>query len=70
MSFVGISDSLQKDAKGAVKAVIDMISIAATMTQGVPYLGMVSSALTEFLKIQDVRNTQTLLRTQLRLILL
>ena len=52
--FLDLSDSLQKGAKGSVKAVIDILGIAAPMTQGVPYLGVISAALTAFLKIQDV----------------
>ncbi|KZV75997.1 hypothetical protein PENSPDRAFT_680464 [Peniophora sp. CONT] len=47
------SKNLRKDAKGAMKTAIDVLSIAASMTQGVPYLGIVSGALTEFVKMAD-----------------
>ncbi|KZV76216.1 TPR-like protein [Peniophora sp. CONT] len=48
-----LSDSLKKDAKGAVKTAVELLGIAASLTQNVPYLGIISSVLTEFLKIQD-----------------
>ena len=41
--------------KGAAKAAILALGIAAQATQNVPYLGAISTALTEFMKIQDVR---------------
>lgn len=51
----GLSDNLKKDAKGALKTAVELLSVAASMTQNVPYLGIISSALAEFRKIQDVR---------------
>lgn len=55
--MTGFSDDLKKNAKGMVKAVLEVLGVAASMTQNVPYLGIISSVLTEFLKIQDVRRT-------------
>ena len=51
----GLSDGLKKDAEGAVKTAVELLGVAASMTQNVPYLGIISSALTELLKIQGVR---------------
>ena len=56
----GIPDTLKQDAWGAVKAAAEILSIAASMTQNVPYLGVVSSVLSEFLKIKSVRLHETL----------
>ena len=47
-------DKFKRDAKGSIKTAIDALAIAASLTQNLPYLGAVSSALTVFLKIQDV----------------
>ncbi|VDC03277.1 unnamed protein product [Peniophora sp. CBMAI 1063] len=52
-SRFGLSESLKRDAHGAVKTAVDILGVAASMTQNVPYLGIISGALTEFLKIQD-----------------
>ncbi|VDC06404.1 unnamed protein product [Peniophora sp. CBMAI 1063] len=52
-----ISARLRKDAKGAVKAAIDMLGVAASVTQSVPYIGVISAILAELLKIQDEVNT-------------
>ena len=54
MSEIGV-EKLKRDAKGAVKTAVDALGIAASLTQNVPYLGAVSSALATFLKILDVR---------------
>ncbi|KZV63936.1 hypothetical protein PENSPDRAFT_757594 [Peniophora sp. CONT] len=48
-----IGDKLKENAKGAVKTTIELLGIAARMTQSVPYLGAISTALTEFMKIQN-----------------
>ena len=48
--------------KGAVKEAILALGIAAQATQNVPYLGAISTALTEFMKIQDVRRHPRTLR--------
>ncbi|KZV61576.1 TPR-like protein [Peniophora sp. CONT] len=48
-----LSENLKKDAKGAVKTAVELLAVAASMTQNVPYLGIISGALTEFLKIED-----------------
>ena len=45
--------------KGAAKAAILALGIAVQATQNVPYLGAISTALTEFVKIQDVRRYET-----------
>ncbi|KZV60044.1 hypothetical protein PENSPDRAFT_369934, partial [Peniophora sp. CONT] len=47
-----LSESLKNDAKGAVKTAVEILGVAASMTQNVPYLGIISSALAEFLKIE------------------
>ncbi|KZV62636.1 hypothetical protein PENSPDRAFT_657965 [Peniophora sp. CONT] len=47
-----LSESLNKDAKGAVKTAVEILGVAASATQNVPYLGIISGALTEFLKIE------------------
>ncbi|KZV66652.1 hypothetical protein PENSPDRAFT_755509 [Peniophora sp. CONT] len=48
-----LSDGLKRDAKGAVKTAVALLSVVAAMTQNVPYLGSISTALTELLKAQD-----------------
>ncbi|KZV65975.1 hypothetical protein PENSPDRAFT_756062 [Peniophora sp. CONT] len=48
-----ISDKLRENAKGAVKTTVELMGFAAQMTQNVPYLGAISTALAEFMKIQD-----------------
>ena len=50
-----ISEDLKKDSKGAVKAVVEALGVAATVTQSVPYLSAISGVLAELLKIQGVR---------------
>ncbi|KZV60039.1 TPR-like protein [Peniophora sp. CONT] len=47
-----LSESLKKDAKGAVKTAVECLGVAASATQNVPYLGIISGALAEFLKIE------------------
>ncbi|KZV62632.1 TPR-like protein [Peniophora sp. CONT] len=47
-----LSDSLKKDTKGAVKTAVEILGVAAAMTQNVPYLGIISGALAELLKIE------------------
>ncbi|KZV75799.1 hypothetical protein PENSPDRAFT_680781 [Peniophora sp. CONT] len=49
-----ISKETAKNAKGAARTTVQLLGVATQMTQGVPYLGAVSAALTEFIKIQDV----------------
>ncbi|KZV60721.1 TPR-like protein [Peniophora sp. CONT] len=51
-----ISEELKTSAKGAVKAAVDILSVAASVTQNVPYIGIVSGVLTELSKIQDEVN--------------
>ncbi|KZV72146.1 hypothetical protein PENSPDRAFT_371852 [Peniophora sp. CONT] len=48
-----ISEKLKENTQGAIRTTIELLSIAAQMTQSVPYLGAISTALTEFMKIQD-----------------
>ena len=46
----------QKPASGWTEpGSVEIMGFAASMTQNIPYIGVISSALTEFLKIQDVR---------------
>ena len=45
---------LKDRAVGAIKNTIELVGIAARITQSVPYLGAISAALTEFAKIQEV----------------
>ena len=52
---VDISEDLKKDSRGAVKAVVEALGVAATVTQSVPYLSAISGVLAELLKIQGVR---------------
>ncbi|KZV62630.1 hypothetical protein PENSPDRAFT_692326 [Peniophora sp. CONT] len=47
-----LSENLKNDAKGAVKTAVDCLGVAASVTQNVPYLGIISGALAEFLKIE------------------
>ncbi|VDB85238.1 unnamed protein product [Peniophora sp. CBMAI 1063] len=49
---IHVNSTLQRDAWGALKAAAEILSVAASMTQNVPYLGVISSVLTEFLRIQ------------------
>ncbi|KZV68394.1 hypothetical protein PENSPDRAFT_687265 [Peniophora sp. CONT] len=48
-----LSNNLKKNAKGAVKAVISVLGTIATVTQDVPYIGVVSRVLAELLKVED-----------------
>ncbi|KZV75798.1 hypothetical protein PENSPDRAFT_748217 [Peniophora sp. CONT] len=52
-SRLSISTETSEKAKGATRTVIELLNVAATMTQSVPYLGAISTALSEFVKIQD-----------------
>ncbi|VDB87000.1 unnamed protein product [Peniophora sp. CBMAI 1063] len=52
-SRLEISDDVKDGMKGAVKVAILALGMAAQATQNVPYLGVISTALTEFMKIQD-----------------
>ncbi|KZV62645.1 hypothetical protein PENSPDRAFT_692335 [Peniophora sp. CONT] len=54
---IQLSDSLKRDAKGAVKTAVELLGVAASMTQNVPYLGIISGALTELLKIENEIDT-------------
>ena len=40
-----------------MKTAVELLGVAASMTQNVPYLGIISGALTELLKIQSVRRS-------------
>ena len=57
--MLGLSDGLKKDAEGAMKTAVELLGVAASMTQNVPYLGIISGALTELLKIQNVRSSHS-----------
>ncbi|VDC01457.1 unnamed protein product [Peniophora sp. CBMAI 1063] len=46
-----ISDNVKRDAEGAMKTAVELLGVAADMTQNVPYLGIVSGVLSELLKI-------------------
>ncbi|KZV62643.1 hypothetical protein PENSPDRAFT_692333 [Peniophora sp. CONT] len=52
-----LSESLKNDAKGAVKTAVDILGVAASMTQSVPYLGIISGVLAELLKIEGEVST-------------
>jgi hypothetical protein len=56
LSTVGIiiRKSLKDSANGAVKTAIELLAIAASLTQNVPYLGAISKTLTVVIKIRDV----------------
>ncbi|KZV62641.1 hypothetical protein PENSPDRAFT_657969 [Peniophora sp. CONT] len=47
-----LSEGVKKDAKGAVKTAVEIFGVAASAVQNVPYLGIISSALAEFLEIE------------------
>jgi hypothetical protein len=47
--------NLTQSADGAVKAAVEALTVVSSATQGVPYLGAISTALTAILKIKDVR---------------
>lgn len=53
-SFLVVSAQRKHDIKGAVRAVVDTVTFFADVTQNVPYLGTISSALTELMMICDV----------------
>lgn len=46
---------MKKNSKGAVRTAVQIIAVAATATQNVPYLGAISSVLAEVMKVYDVR---------------
>ncbi|KZV59695.1 hypothetical protein PENSPDRAFT_672177 [Peniophora sp. CONT] len=52
-SRLGIGDEVIEKTKGAATVAILALGIAAQVTQNVPYLGAISTALTELIKIQD-----------------
>ncbi|KZV66115.1 hypothetical protein PENSPDRAFT_101382 [Peniophora sp. CONT] len=52
-SRLSISDEFKDSMKGAAKVAIVALGVAAQTTQNVPYLGAISTALTEFIKIHD-----------------
>ncbi|KZV63937.1 hypothetical protein PENSPDRAFT_757595 [Peniophora sp. CONT] len=52
-SRLDISEEVVGTMKGAVKAAIVALGMAAQISQNVPYLGAISTALTEFMKIQN-----------------
>ncbi|VDB87004.1 unnamed protein product [Peniophora sp. CBMAI 1063] len=52
-SRLEISDSAKDGMKGAVKVATLALGMTAQATQNIPYLGAISTALTEFMKIQD-----------------
>jgi hypothetical protein len=51
---IRISQGFKDGATGAVKTAVDVLGIVASTTQNAPYLGIISGALTEFIKIKDV----------------
>lgn len=54
-SVVGLKETLIDTTKGAVHLATVALSVAGSATQKVPYLGAISTVLTEVLKIIDVR---------------
>ncbi|KZV71426.1 hypothetical protein PENSPDRAFT_751814 [Peniophora sp. CONT] len=53
LSRLVINKKFSEHAKGAVVTALTLLSIAAQMSQGVPYLGAISTALQAFLKVHD-----------------
>jgi hypothetical protein len=51
---IRITQDFKDRVDGAVKIAVDVLGIVASTTQNVPYLGVISGALTEFTKIKDV----------------
>jgi hypothetical protein len=51
---IRITQDFKDGVDGAVKIAVDVLGIVASTTQNVPYLGIISGALTEFIKIKDV----------------
>ncbi|KAJ6559632.1 hypothetical protein B0H19DRAFT_1234251 [Mycena capillaripes] len=52
-SFVGLKETIIDNAKGAVHLAAVALSVAGSATEKVPYLGAISTVLTEVLKIID-----------------
>ncbi|KZV62699.1 hypothetical protein PENSPDRAFT_711258, partial [Peniophora sp. CONT] len=52
-----IDEDTKRDAQGYLKSAIELLGVAASMTQNVPYLGIVSGILTEMIKIEDEVDT-------------
>ncbi|KZV63866.1 hypothetical protein PENSPDRAFT_196563 [Peniophora sp. CONT] len=48
-----LSEKRKQDIRGAVQAGVEIASFVATVTQNVPYLGVISSSLTEIMKMCD-----------------
>ncbi|KZV60711.1 hypothetical protein PENSPDRAFT_759879 [Peniophora sp. CONT] len=46
-----ISENLKRSTKGTVATAVEILGVAATATQNVPYLGIISSILAEVMKI-------------------
>jgi hypothetical protein len=46
---------LTDGVNGAVRTAVDVLGLVASATKNVPYLGIISGALEEVLKIRDVR---------------
>jgi hypothetical protein len=51
---IRITRNLKDGADGAFKTAVEALGLVASTTQNVPYLGILSGALTEFIKIKDV----------------
>jgi hypothetical protein len=51
---IRITQGFKDGANGAVKIAVNVLGVVASTTQNVPYLGIISGALTEFIKIKDV----------------
>ncbi|VDB87611.1 unnamed protein product [Peniophora sp. CBMAI 1063] len=52
-----ISDGLKKNVHSSIKTAVTILGTIATMTQDVPYMGVVSKILTEVLKVEDELET-------------
>ncbi|VDC01750.1 unnamed protein product [Peniophora sp. CBMAI 1063] len=57
LSHLRVNENLKNDVMGAVRVAVDALGLVADITQTVPYLGAISKALTEFLKIQNEVST-------------
>jgi hypothetical protein len=51
---IRITQGFKDSADGAVKTAAEVLGLVASSTQNVPYLGIISGALTEFIKVKDV----------------
>jgi hypothetical protein len=51
---IQITQGFKDGADGAVKTAAEILGLVASATKNVPYLGILSGALTELIKVKDV----------------